>query len=147
MKWNWGTGIAASYVLFAAATVGFVIFAMRHTVALVRPDYYAASQREDQQIAARERARRLEPAVSITESGNRVISLSVPPHQAGTARGTILLYRASDPAADRTFPLALQPDGTQQVRVEALAAGHWIVKLHWTAAGRDYDVEQPLVLR
>jgi hypothetical protein len=39
MKWNWGTAIAATYVVFAAATIGFVVFAMQLPVLLVRPDY------------------------------------------------------------------------------------------------------------
>ena len=88
MKWNWGTGIAATYIAFASATIGFVVFAMNRPVSLVRPDYYAQSLREDQQIAARTNARRLGATVSIASEGPDVIRLSIPADQAATARGS-----------------------------------------------------------
>jgi hypothetical protein len=147
MKWNWGTGLAVTYIAFASATIGFVVFAMNRPVSLVRPDYYAESLREDQQIAARANARQLGATVSIASEGPDVIRLSIPADQAATARGSIVLYRASDPAADRAFAFTPDAQGSQQIRLNALASGHWIVKLHWTAAGRDYDTEQPVMLR
>lgn len=146
MKWNWGTGIAATYIAFAAATSGFVVFAMNRPVSLVRPDYYAESLREDQQMAARANAQRLGSAVSITTVAPDVIRLTVPRDAATTMTGTITLYRASDAAADRTFPFTPNARGVQDLHVAGMASGHWIVKLHWTAEGRDYYVEQPIVL-
>lgn len=147
MKWNWGTGIAAAYVAFASATMGFVVFAMNRPVSLVRPDYYAESLREDQQIAARANARQLGATVSIAREGPDVIRLSIPADQAATARGSVVLYRPSDPTADRTFAFTPDAQGCQEIRLNALASGHWIVKFHWSAAGRDYDTEQPVMLR
>ena len=78
MKWNWGTGIAATYIMFAAATSGFVVFAMSRPVSLVTPDYYAESLREDQLMAARANAQRLGSAVSIAMEGRGVVRLAVP---------------------------------------------------------------------
>lgn len=147
MTWNWGTGIAATYITFASATAGFVVFAMNRPVSLVRPDYYAESLREDRQIAARANARHLGAAVSIASEGPAVVRLSIPADQAATARGSVVLYRASDPTADRTFAFTPDAHGTQQLRLDALASGHWIVKLHWSAAGLDYDTERPVMLR
>jgi hypothetical protein len=147
MKWNWGAGIAASYIAFAAATSGFVVFAMRRPVSLVRPDYYAASLHEDQLMAARSNAHLLGPAVSITNEGRDVVRLAVPRNAGVAITGSVTMYRASDPAADRTFPFSPDARGVQNLTVSRLASGHWIVKLHWATAGRDYDVEQPIVLR
>jgi hypothetical protein len=146
MKWNWGTGVAAAYLAFASATSGFVAFAMHRPVSLVRPDYYAESLREDDRMAARANARRLGPSVAIAREGPSVLRISVPPDESTAVHGSILLYRASDPAADRTF--AFEPDatGAQQLRLDELAAGYWLVKLHWTAGGRDYDAERPVIL-
>jgi hypothetical protein len=146
MKWNWGAGLAAAYILFAAATSGFVVFAMNRPVALVRPDYYAESLREDQQMAARGRAQQLGSAVSIAVEG-RDIRIAVPrTPQESTIAGRVTLYRASDPAADRNFPFAPDAAGVQRVAASGLRAGHWIVKLQWTSDGRDYYLEQPIVL-
>ena len=146
MKWNWGTGVAAAYLAFASATIVFVVFAMNRPVSLVRPDYYAESLREDQ-LPARANARQLGATFSIAREGPDVIRLSIPADQAATARGSVVLYRASDPAADRTFAFTPDAQGCQQIRLNALAPGHWSVKFHWSAAGRDYDTEQPVMLR
>ena len=144
MKWNWGASVAATYIVFAVATSGFVAFAMTRPVSLVRPDYYAESLREDQQIAARTNARRLGTAVSIAVEGNG-IRVTVP--TTGTAtRGSVTLYRASNPASDRRFAFSPDSRGTQLLSVAQLERGHWIVKLEWTTAGREYYVEQPIVL-
>jgi len=144
MKWNWGVSVAAAYIVFAAATSSFVAFAMSRPVSLVRPDYYAESLREDHQIAARTNARRLGTAVSILVESDG-IRVTVP--TTGTvSRGSVTLYRASNAAADRTFTFSPDAGGTQLVRARQLERGHWIVKLEWTAAGRDYYVEQPIVL-
>jgi hypothetical protein len=146
MKWNWGTGIAATYIAFAVATSGFVVFAMSRPVSLVRPDYYAESLREDQLMAARRNAQQLGSAVSIAAEGRDVIRVAVPAHAGATITGTVTLYRAADPAADRTFTFSPDARGVQDLPVAHLAAGHWIVKLQWTADGHDYYVEQPIVL-
>jgi hypothetical protein len=146
MKWNWGAGIAATYIVFAAATSGFVVFAMNRPVSLVRPDYYAASLRQDQQMAARAHAQQLGSALSIAAEGRDVIRLRVPISAGTPIAGTVSLYRASDPAADRTFAFSPDAHGAQDLNVSRLASGHWIVKLQWTAAGRDYYAEQPIVL-
>lgn len=146
MKWNWGTAIAAVYLVFAASTIGFVVFAMQRPVLLVRPDYYAQSLREDERIAARANALRLGGALSIASDG-RDVRLSIPRDQAASARGSVLLYRASDPTADRTFAFTPDAAGRQDLRLSALRPGQWIVKLQWSAGGRDYDAEQPVTLR
>ena len=147
MKWNWGTGVAAAYIAFAVATVGFVAFAMQRPVSLVRPDYYAESLLADQQIAARANARALGASVSVTHERGREVRLILPRSHATSARGSILLYRASDPSADRTFALALDAVGTQELLLHDLAPGHWLIKVHWTSSGHAYHVEQPVMLR
>jgi hypothetical protein len=146
MKWNWGTAIAAIYLVFAASTIGFVVFAMQRPVLLVRPDYYAQSLREDERIAARANALRLGAALSIASDG-RDVRLLIPRDQAASARGSVLLYRASDPTADRTFAFTPDAEGRQDLGLTALPAGQWVVKLQWSAGGRDYDAEQPVTLR
>jgi hypothetical protein len=147
MRWNWGAGVAAAYIAFAAATAGFVAFAMQRPVSLVRPDYYAESLRTDQQIAARANARALGASVSVAQQHAREIRVMIPRSHATSARGSILLYRPSDSAADRTFALAPDAAGAQRLRLQDLAAGHWLIKVQWTSSGRAYAVEQPVLLR
>jgi hypothetical protein len=147
MTLNWGTGIAATYIVFATATGGFVVFAMSRPVALVSPDYYADSLREDQQLAAIRNAQALTSPPAVEWNGIDRIRVSIPPGQSPVAKGSVTLYRASDVAADRTSELKVSVEGTQDIRTDNLARGLWLVKLRWSAEGREYYFEQPVMLR
>ena len=127
--------------------MAFVAFAMSRPVSLVRDDYYEDSLREDQKREAEANARALGDrlAVMVTESGD--LMLSFPAEQAGIAKGTATLYRASDPSADRDVPLQLAPDGTQKIPLRGLSPGHWLVKVRWSAGQRDFYVEQAATIR
>ena len=146
ITFNWGTGIAAVYIVFALATTGFVTFAMSQRVDLVSSDYYAQSLRQDQRIAAEQNARSLEPPPSVVLTGSGQAMLSLPLDQAGRAAGTITWYRPADPRADRTTALAIDRAGRQQLPLSGLVAGQWIVQVRWTARGRDYYYERLVLL-
>ena len=146
ITFNWGTGIAAVYTVFALATTGFVTFAMSQRVDLVSSDYYAQSLRQDQRIAAEQNARSLEPPPSVVLTGSGQAMLSLPLEQAGRAAGTITWYRPADPRADRTTALAIDRAGRQQLPLSGLMAGQWIVQVRCAARGRDYYYEQAVLL-
>lgn len=147
MRFNWGTGIATIYAVFALSTIAFVTFAMRRPVALVRDDYYAESLRQDQKMLAIRNAGDLGDRVAVVETGGPAVVIMVPREQAALARGTVTFYRASDASADRVMPLAVAADGRQRISVRGYQAGRWLVQLRWTAEGRDFYSERQLELR
>ncbi|HEU4938761.1 MAG TPA: FixH family protein [Vicinamibacterales bacterium] len=147
MRVHWGVGLATAYIGFAAATSGFVAFAMSRPVSLVSPDYYAESLREDEHLAARRNAQLLGSEVAVNWDGGDRIRISVPASQAQAARGSVTLYRASDVAADRTFAFRPDDTGKQDVTVGTLVRGLWLVQLRWSVEGRDYYFEQPVTLK
>jgi FixH protein len=147
MRINWGAGIAATYILFATATGGFVAFAMSRPVSLVSRDYYADSLREDQHMAATQNAQALGTTLEIASDGHDRIHISLPPAHAPVIQGSVTLYRASDAAADRAFPFLPDVTGEQQVNVRELPRGLWLVQLRWKANGRDYYFERPVILK
>ena len=142
---SWGTGVAAAYISFVLATSGFVLFAMGRPVALVSDDYYAQSLRQDARMQAIERARGLGAAVAVRNADGRHLIVSLPASQAKGARGTITLYRASDPASDRVIDLAVDGNGQQSLSLAGMPAGNWLVQLRWRTSGREYYYEQPVV--
>ncbi len=147
LQMNWGTGAALAYVLFAGATMAFVIFAVRRPVDLVAPDYYAQSLRQDAQMDAVRNARDLHDTASVVQANDRAVLVSVPAAQVPTARGTVTLYRASDASADRVVALATDGAGRQRVSLDGLKPGVWSVRVRWTAAGREFYLEQRVVAR
>ena len=147
MTMNWGTGIATAYLTFAAATTGFVAFAMSRPVLLVSPDYYADSLHEDEHLAARRNAMTLGSMAGVTTNGRDRIHVAIPPSQATRVQGSVTLYRASDPAADRTIALNVDSVGAQDLNVGEIGRGAWLVQLRWSAGGRDYYIEEAVVLQ
>ena len=144
---NWGTGIALSYVAFAAGTMGFVVFALQRPVDLVSADYYAQSLRQDQQMDAVRNARELGAAAGVVQSQDRAVVVSIPQAQASSARGTVTLYRASDAAADHVVDLRTDPDGRQRISLDGLKPGAWSVHVRWHAGGREFYLEQRVFAR
>ena len=144
---HWGTAIALAYAAFATATMAFVVFALERPVDLVSPDYYAQSLRHDDLAAAVRNTGELDVPVSIEQTGARAVTVTVPAAHAALARGTITLYRASDPSADRTLDLRTDAAGRQRVPLDALAPGAWLVRVRWTAQGRAFYLEQRVFAR
>ena len=86
MRLHWGVGIAATYLVFAGATAGFVAFAMQQRVDLVRPDYYAHSLTLDAQRRAEARTAALGSRFHIdVDARGRTIAVTWPPEHAGRA--------------------------------------------------------------
>ncbi len=143
---NWGTGIALVYTAFAAATTGFVTFAMSRSVDLVSADYYAQSLQQDQRMDAERNTAALASPPEVVQSGARALVLSLPSAHAASATGTVTLYRPSDASADRVLPLAVDADGRQQIALDGLARGRWLLQVRWSAGGRDYYFEEPVIV-
>lgn len=138
MRFNWGTGIALVYGIFATSTVGFVAFAMHQPVDLVSEDYYAHSLRYDERRTALENAAALDPSLVTAAADGRSVTIAFAPEQTRDAAGSVRLYRPSDSSADRTVPLTLDANGRQELSLDGLASGRWIVQVTWTREGRTY---------
>jgi nitrogen fixation protein FixH len=143
LRIHWGLAIALVYGTFAAATIAFVVFALRQPVDLVSPDYYARSLQQDDRTAAERRAAALAAGIACRiDSGT--LTVTVPPEASRQAAGTLTLYRPSDGRADRVVPLALDATGIQRVPLAGVARGRWQLQLAWTAGGLRYYHEQRL---
>jgi hypothetical protein len=141
---HWGVAVALVYTLFAGSTIGFVVFALSHPVELVSADYYERSLAHDARQAALARAAALGDGFGVAAAGD-TLSVALPASQAATATGAITFYRPSDVHADRVRPLSVDASGRQQISLDGLARGRWLVRVEWTADGVTNLHEQPLV--
>jgi nitrogen fixation protein FixH len=98
-------------------------------------------------MEAERNALMLEPAPSVAQTSGRVVLLSLPVDHVQTARGTVTLYRPSDPHADRILPLALDTHGRQSVPLTGVLEGRWVLQVRWSAGGRTYYLERPVDAR
>ena len=146
MKFNWGTGIALVYAVFALATIGFVVFAMDQPVELVSADYYEQGLRQDEHAAASARGQALGAHFQLqVASDGRDLLLRWDAARPDEATGSVVLYRPSDSRADRRIGLRPDRDGVQRIALDDLASGRWIAEVRWRFQQQDYLVARAVM--
>jgi len=153
MKWPpkiqnlWPAGLILFFILFIAFIAGFVVFASRQKMDLVRPDYYDQEIRFQQQI---DRVQRTAPVLADADIGYDraagLVTVRLPSVQRHDISGTVSFYRPSDASLDSQVALGLDPAGSQSVSVRAMRAGLWRVRVQWKAAGGEYYFERQIVI-
>jgi hypothetical protein len=141
----WPAGLVLLFIVFTAYIVGFVIFASRQKMDLVREDYYDQEIRFQQQI---DRVQRTTPvladaAIDYDRAGD-LVTVSLP--AVSDIAGTVSFYRPSDAGLDTNVKLGLDQAGHQSLSVRALRAGLWKVRIQWKASGQEYFFEKPIVI-
>lgn len=147
-RFHWGWGIAAVYIVFAAATLSFVAFAFTVDVDLVRTDYYEHSLRHDDRMRARAAAAASSEArMSVVQTvDDQVLKIVVPAtHQ--EAVGRVELYFAGAPDRDQSLELTLDATGGMQIPVGHLHSGKWVATVAWSHAGRSYEMTHTFVVK
>ena len=144
----WPIGLGLFFIVFTGYIVGFVVFACRQKMDLVREDYYDQEIRFQQQI---DRVRRSNPvladaSIEYDRAGDRV-TVGLPSVDQTDISGTVTFYRPSDAGLDTNVMLGLDVAGHQSVNVHPLRAGLWRVRVQWQAAGREFFFEKPIVIK
>jgi len=143
----WPTAITGFFVVAILFIVAFIAFAMRQREDLVSADYYEREVRYQSQLDSMNRSQALAAQTVVTfEPAQQVIVITLPPAQTQGATGNIHLYRPSDARLDRNVPLALNAAGIQRLDAKDLRDGLWKVRVRWNVLGKDYFVDQPVIV-
>lgn len=146
LKNPWPIALTFIILAFVAAMVTFVIWSLGHRVDLVAPDYYEQEIRYQDQIDREERTNELSSEYGLFhDAATGSLIVRIPPEHAA-AEGTIELYRPSDAALDREFPLSVHGDGRQEISLSSFAAGLWRARLRWTHQTNEYFVATAFML-
>ncbi len=145
----WPYSIVGFFSLMIVAAVVWVVFCISHGTDLVAADYYEQEIEYQQQLDRMARVRELSgPAQVSYEPAGDFILVQVPPaHAASQVSGVIHLYRPSQASLDQILPLEVTQAGEQRLKTETLAAGVWNVRLQWTAAGKEYFLEEKVFIQ
>ena len=145
-KFNWGTGILITIIVFMIITIGTVVFLMNQDVDLVASDYYNKGIQHQDQIDRVNRTNLMDEAVQIN-SENGFLRLVFPKSFAQkNFNGTIQFYRPSDSKKDFSLPISIDTSAQQIVSTQALDKGYWIVKLNWTQDSIEFYKESSFVI-
>ena len=135
---NWGKSIVLVFILFAGFIATLVTVCIRQDVSLVSRDYYKEELNYGQQIERMQNTNQLASKPVIAVSG-KLMTVTYNELHAITA-GDVKLFRPSNAMFDRTFQLTTA--GTQSFNLDNLPQGMYKVRMNWTAAGKEYFLEQ-----
>ena len=145
-KFNWGTGILITIIVFMIITIGTVVFLMNQDVDLVASDYYNLGIQHQDQIDRVNRTNSMDEAVQIN-SENGFVRLIFPKSFAQkNFKGTVQFYRPSDSKKDFSLPITIDTSAQQIVSTQSLDKGYWTVKLNWTQDSIEYYKESSFVI-
>ena len=144
---NFGHKIGISYGLFVIFMIILVTLCVKQKdVTLVSDDYYKKEIAYQAEIEKFRNTEQLTSPVKIAYSGDaQLVSISFPEEQKG-ATGKIQFYRPSDAKKDVIVDLTIQENTIQQIPVNRLNKGLWVVKIEWEKAGKAYLKEEKIVL-
>jgi hypothetical protein len=143
---SWGTGIAIAAGVFVTGIITLVVLSVRQDVSLVHEQYYERGQDYDARLHAIERAETLREPLAITIRPD-VATVAYPRGSPPAAiSGSILLYRPSSRALDRSFAVSPDTAWLQSVPIADLEPGLWKIEVSWTMNGAEYFVERPVVV-
>ncbi|MEJ2614755.1 MAG: FixH family protein [Ignavibacteriaceae bacterium] len=146
LKFNWGTGIFISIVLFMTISVILAVIFMNQRVDLVTNNYYEKTLTYQNQIDTYKRTAELKEKVSFNYAGN-LINLSFPGSFLQQVKnGKLYFYRPSDSRKDFTIPIRLNKVGSQSVNTTKIEKGYWKVEIQWTMNNEDYKIEKSVLI-
>jgi hypothetical protein len=140
---NWGKWIIVSFVLFAAFIGTLVTVCMRADVTLVSKDYYREELEFQKQITRLENTSMLASKPAIVAGGG---SIEITFDFNDLENGELLLFRPSDAALDKKFPIGTTASLRQQFPTKALDPGMYRARMQWKKNGKEYFYEQVIYL-
>jgi nitrogen fixation protein FixH len=142
----WPLGIILTFAVFIAGTVGLVVMACRHNTELVNANYYDQEIKYQARIDSQMRAQQLGATVAYDASARQIV-ISLPAAQAEKkSNGQIQLYRPSAAGLDKEFKLEPSANGTQTLDAVGLQPGLWKIRVSWNSEGRDYFLDQSIII-
>lgn len=147
MKFNWGTGIALFYILFAGSLIAVVIKSTQYDHSLVVEDYYQKDLDYQQHYdkLANSQALAEDVHIKLTGADKNEIQLSFPKDMEGIG-GQLHFMRPSNKRKDFTLEIELDAANELILPAKEMLPGLWKVQVDWQVGEKSYYKEQVLVL-
>ena len=140
---NWGKWIIVSFVFFAVFIGTLVTVCMRTDFSLVSKDYYQEELEFQKQITRIENTSALANKPTIVAGSG---SIEIRFDFSDVEKGELILFRPSDAALDKKFPIAASASEFRQFPTEAINPGMYRARMQWTKKGKEYFYEQVIYL-
>lgn len=144
-RFNWGTGIALTLILFAML-MGFMVYkATQQDFDLVSENYYADELVYQDIIDQKTNALKLEDKASLSIVGNEVYLILPKDLESKTKSFTVLMYCEQEADNDFSFEQAKTSENRFTVSFQKFSTGKWIAKVKLHCEDVDYYLEPQIV--
>ena len=145
MKWNFGTGIAVVYSIFALSMLAAAIRSTHYDVGLVKKDYYADDLNYQQHFNKIQNEKASAERLKISQDTEGSLILQFPKTQT-PPKGGITFFRSSKMGIDQTFDLKTGADNAVIIPTKTFMRGAWKIQIDWTANGTAFYREENIKL-
>ncbi len=141
IKWNWGTGLFISIVLFMSFILIMVYNIVQVNFDLVEDDYYPQAIVYQQKIDKTINANKLDKHIKINQTDEFVQVVFQDFFQPELLSGEVFFYRPSVENKDLHLPIKLSEDRTIQIPISELIKGRYVVKIDYKYLDTPYYQE------
>jgi len=147
MKFNWGTGIALFYIIFATSLVAVVIKSTQYDHSLVVEDYYQKDldYQQHYEKLVNSQGLREDVHIQLVAGETKEIQLSFPADLQNIG-GQLYFMRPSNKSKDFSLEIELDEGNEISLPAENLLPGLWKVQVDWQVGETSYFKEQVLIL-
>ena len=138
---NWGKSIILAFILFAGFIAALVTVCVRQDISLVTKDYYKEELAYQQQIDRITNSANLLTKPVIVLENKKLLKISFSDFSR-VDKGTLKLFRPSDPAMDKQFEIKNSTGTAQYFSVEGLQTGMYRARVQWTMDGKEFYFEE-----
>jgi hypothetical protein len=142
---NWGKSIILAFILFAGFIAALVTVCVREDISLVTKDYYKEELAYQQQIERITNSANLLTKPAIVLENKNVLKITYSDF-ARVEKGTLKLFRPSDPAMDKQFEIENSTGTAQYFSMEGMQAGMYRARVQWTMDGKEFYLEEIIQL-
>jgi hypothetical protein len=142
---NWGKWIVVSFVLFAAFIAILVTVCVRQDISLVSKDYYKEELAYQDQIGRIKNASLLAKRPTIEIINKNTLQIEFDQFNE-IEKGELQLFRPSNAAMDKKFPLNASNTPTQIFSIKNMGKGMYRARMVWTMGEKEFFVEEVIFI-
>jgi hypothetical protein len=145
-NWNWGTGIALVYTVFALSMIALVVSSFSKKLDLDSKDYYAQELVFQNQIDKSNRARALDSTVKWEVAKGKIVITYPQQFLNNELSGNVFLFKPSDNNADVNFQIKTDELLKQEISTSTLSKGMYKIRIDWAVGKETYFNEGAIVI-
>ena len=146
IKFNWGTGIFITIIVFVTFFVGFIFFSLTHDVNLVTKDYFPEEIAYESTLQKIKNTQKLTQKISYNKTKKTIEIIFPEAYDYKKVIGQIHFYYISSYRNDKRFRIQPNQFGKQIFALSEFKKGRYSIKIEWSYNEKVYYQEIKIII-